>query len=220
MGPRHTHGRDGGDALSGARQRTQVREENERAILEAATSVFAELGFKGATTAAIAERAGLPKANVHYYFPSKADLYRAVMARVLETWLAAADSLDGTGEPADALKRYIEAKMDLSRSMPEGSRIFASEIMRGAPAIADHLETTLRDWLRSRGAIVRRWIAEGKIAPVEPAYLFYMIWASTQHYADFARQIEVLNGGPLSDEQFEAAKRQVVDTILRGILAA
>jgi TetR/AcrR family transcriptional regulator len=203
----------------GARQRTQVREENERAILEAATSVFAEVGFKGATTAAIAKRAGLPKANVHYYFPGKEDLYRAVMARVLETWLAAAASLDGSREPEEALTRYIEAKMDLSRSMPEGSRIFASEIMRGAPAIADHLETTLQDWLTSRGAVVRRWIADGKIAPVEPAYLFYMIWATTQHYADFARQIEVLNGGPLSDAQFATAKRQVVDTILRGILA-
>ena len=208
----------GGDVSGGARQRTQVREENERAILDSAMSVFAELGFKGATTAAIAERAGLPKANVHYYFPSKDDLYRAVMARVLETWLAAADSLDGSRGAEEALARYIEAKMDLSRSMPEGSRIFASEIMRGAPAIADHLETTLKEWLTSRGAVVRRWIADGQIAPLEPAYLFYMIWATTQHYADFARQIEVLNGGQLTDAQFAAAKRQVVDTILRGIL--
>jgi TetR/AcrR family transcriptional regulator len=206
--------------VSGARQRTQVREENEKVILEAATAVFAELGFKGATTAAIAERAGLPKANVHYYFPSKADLYRAVMARVLETWLAAADSLDDSAEPAEALTRYIEAKMAMSRSMPEGSRIFASEIMRGAPAITDHLETTLKDWLATRSVVVRRWIAEGKIAPVEPAYLFFMIWATTQHYADFARQIEVLNEGrPLSDAQFAAATRQVVDTILRGVMA-
>ncbi|MEJ1936913.1 TetR family transcriptional regulator C-terminal domain-containing protein [Nostoc sp. NIES-2111] len=82
------------------------------------------------------------------------------------------------------------------------------------------VDTVLKGSLNGPLAGGNRWIAEGKIAPVEPAYLFYMIWASTQHYADFARQIEVLNGGPLSDEQFEAAKRQVVDTILRGILAA
>ena len=205
-------------ARTGARR--GGREENERLILEAAEAVFAELGFKGATTGAIAERAGLPKANVHYYFPSKDDLYRAVMARVLDRWLAAASSLDDSDDPEDALTRYIAAKMELSRAMPLGSRIFASEIMRGAPAITDHLETTLADWVACRGAIVRRWIAEGKLAPVDPKVLFYMIWATTQHYADFARQIEVLNGGrPLSDEQFAEATRQVARTILRGVLA-
>jgi TetR/AcrR family transcriptional regulator len=209
-----------GDGEAKARPgRSQVREENERLILEAAETVFAELGFKGATTGAIAERAGLPKANVHYYFPSKEDLYREVMARVLERWLAAADSLDDSGDPAEALGRYIAAKMELSRTRPLGSRIFASEIMRGAPAIGDHLETTLKQWLVSRGEIVRRWIAEGKLAPVDPKVLFYLIWAATQHYADFARQIEVLNDGrPLSDEQWADCTRQVTDTILRGVL--
>jgi AcrR family transcriptional regulator len=137
-----------------AAMRLNAREENERLILEAGESVFAELGFKGATTGAIAARAGLPKANVHYYFPSKDDLYRAVMARVLHRWLAAASSLDDSDDPEDALTRYITAKMELSRSMPLGSRIFASEIMRGAPAIADHLEGTLAHWVESRGAIV------------------------------------------------------------------
>lgn len=200
--------------------RTSVREENERLILEAAESVFAELGFKGATTGAIAERAGLPKANVHYYFPGKQDLYREVMARVLERWLDAADSLDDSDDPEEALGRYIAAKMELSRTRPLGSRIFASEIMRGAPAIVDHLETTLKNWLVSRSAIVRRWIDEGKLAPVDPKVLFYLIWASTQHYADFARQIEVLNDGqPLTDAQWDECTLQVTRTILRGVLA-
>ncbi|WP_460448405.1 TetR family transcriptional regulator C-terminal domain-containing protein [Alsobacter sp. SYSU BS001988] len=203
-----------------AAMRLNAREENERLILEAGESVFAELGFKGATTGAIAARAGLPKANVHYYFPSKDDLYRAVMARVLHRWLAAASSLDDSDDPEDALTRYITAKMELSRSMPLGSRIFASEIMRGAPAIADHLEGTLAHWVESRGAIVRRWIAEGKLAPIEPKALFYLIWAATQHYADFATQIEVLNGGrPLSDDEFAETTRQLARTILRGVLA-
>lgn len=208
-----------GASSTATRPRGVAREENERLILEAAEAEFAELGFKGATTAAIAARAALPKANVHYYFPSKDDLYRAVMARVLDRWLAAASSFDDSDDPADALTRYIAAKMELSRTMPLGSRIFASEIMRGAPAIADHLETTLAAWVADRGAIVRRWIAEGKLAPVDPKVLFMMIWATTQHYADFARQIEVLNGGrPLSDAHFADATRQVAQTILRGVL--
>jgi TetR/AcrR family transcriptional regulator len=210
--PAPAEGRKGG--------RGSAREENQRLILEAAEAVFAEQGFKGATTAAIAKRAGLPKANVHYYFPSKHDLYREVMARVLERWLDAADSLDDSHDPEEALGRYIAAKMDLSRTRPLGSRIFASEIMRGAPVIADHLETTLKNWLVSRSAIVRRWTEEGKLAPVDPKVLFYLIWAATQHYADFARQIEVLNDGqPLSEAQWRDCTREVTQTILRGVLA-
>lgn len=215
------NGTDSEGARSAARQgRSQAREESERLILEAAEAVFAELGFKGATTGAIAERAGLPKANIHYYFPSKHDLYRDVMARVLERWLDAADSLDDSDDPEEALGRYIAAKMELSRTRPYGSRIFASEIMRGAPVIEDHIETTLKNWLVSRSAIVRRWIEEGKLAPVDPKVLFYLIWAATQHYADFARQIEILNDGlPLSDEQWQGCTREVTHTILRGVLA-
>jgi TetR/AcrR family transcriptional regulator len=210
----------GGLAGKGRPVRSSAREENQRLILEAAETVFAEQGFKGATTGEIAERAGLPKANVHYYFPSKLDLYREVMARVLERWLAAADSLDDSDDPEEALGRYIAAKMELSRTRPLGSRIFASEIMRGAPVITDHLETTLKNWLVSRSAIVRRWIEEGKLAEVDPKALFYLIWSATQHYADFARQIEVLNDDkPLSDEQWAESTRAVTQMILRGVLA-
>ncbi len=210
----------GGLAGKGRPVRSSAREENQRLILEAAETVFAEQGFKGATTGEIAERAGLPKANVHYYFPSKLDLYREVMARVLERWLAAADSLDDSDDPEVALGRYIAAKMELSRTRPLGSRIFASEIMRGAPVITDHLETTLKNWLVSRSAIVRRWIEEGKLAEVDPKALFYLIWSATQHYADFARQIEVLNDDkPLSDEQWARSTREVTQMILRGVLA-
>jgi TetR/AcrR family transcriptional regulator len=196
-----------------------IREENERAILSAAEAVFAEHGFGGATMAAIASRAGVPKPNVHYYFPTKEKLYRAVVERVLIAWLEAASSFDTSEDPSDALTSYIGAKMELARSMPLGSQIWASEIMRGAPVIQDFLDTTLTQWVRSRERAVRRWIAEGKLRPIEPRYLFYMIWATTQHYANAAHEIATLEKGPLTDEAFEQAKRQVVETILGGVIA-
>src|SRR5579872_5317895 len=126
--------------------KVSIRAENERVILEAAEAVFAEAGFKGATTAAIAARAGVPKANLHYYFPTKEELYRSVIERVLTAWLAAASSFDQSDDPSEALARYIGAKMDLAREMPLSSRIWATEIMRGAPAIQDFLDTTLTQW--------------------------------------------------------------------------
>jgi TetR/AcrR family transcriptional regulator len=201
--------------------RAKSREGREKVIFDAARSVFAEFGFKGATTAEIAKRAEIPKANLHYYFPTKEALYRAVTEDVLTAWLDAASPFDGSDEPEAALSAYIGAKMDMARADPVGSRIWASEIMRGAPVIGDFLETTLKDWLKSRETIIRRWIKAGKLVPMEPRYLFYMIWATTQHYADFEGQMTALNGGkPLSDTQFEKAKAQVIATLLRGILPA
>lgn len=198
---------------------SSIRAGHEDAILAAAELVFAERGFSGATTAEIAARAGLPKANIHYYFQTKADLYRRVLTGVLEAWLSAADAFELSTDPAEAMTRYIEAKMDLARSRPQGSRIFASEILRGAPEIQGFLETTLRDWVDSRGAVVRDWIAAGHLRPIEPRTLFYMIWATTQHYADFAHQIATLNGGAsLDHEAFEAAKKQVAETLVRGVM--
>jgi TetR/AcrR family transcriptional regulator len=195
-----------------------IRAENERLILEAAEAIFAEAGFKGATTAEIAARAGVPKANLHYYFPTKAALYRAVIERVLTAWLAAASCFDESEDPKDALARYISAKMDLARSMPLSSRIWAAEIMRGAPAIQDFLETTLAEWVDSRAKVVRRWIAAKKLRPIEPKYLFYMIWATTQQYANAAHEMSSLEGGrALTDAQFRAAKRQVIETIIEGV---
>jgi TetR/AcrR family transcriptional regulator len=197
-----------------------IREINERAILAAAESVFAERGFSGATMSMIAARAGAPKANIHYYFPTKETLYRAVIERVLTAWLDAARSFDLSDDPLEALTGYINAKMDLAREMPLSSQIYASEMMRGAPVVQDYLETTLSEWVRSRSAVVRRWVAEGKLKDMEPKFLFYMIWATTQHYANAAHEIATLEGGaPLSDAAFEQAKRQVVETVLFGVAA-
>jgi TetR/AcrR family transcriptional regulator len=181
--------------------------------------VFAEQGFGGATMAAIASRAGVPKPNVHYYFPTKERLYRAVVERVLSAWLEAASSFDTSDDPAEALTSYISAKMDLARSMPLGSRIWASEIMRGAPFIQDFLDTTLTEWVRSRERVLRKWILAGKIKPIGPRVLFYMIWATTQQYANAAHEIATLEGGALGDEAFERAKRDVVEVILNGVVA-
>jgi TetR/AcrR family transcriptional regulator len=201
--------------------RTTIRQENERTLLEAAEIIFAELGFAGATTAAIAKRAGVPKANLHYYFATKEALYRAVVERVLTAWLAAANSFDTSDDPREALSTYIGAKMDLARAMPLASRIWSAEIMRGAPIIQDFLDTTLSDWVASRERAVRRWIAAGKLRPIDARVLFYMIWATTQQYANAAHEMTTLNGGrPLDDAAFDRAKRQVIDMIVSGVAAS
>lgn len=199
-------------------RRNEIRAQNETLILRAAEKVFAEAGFGGATMQLIADVAGLPKANLHYYFPTKEALYRRVVQDIFEIWLDAADSMDRAPGPAEGIGAYIDAKMEISRSHPFGSKVWASEVMHGAPVIQDYLETTLRDWTEGRMRVIRRWIDEGRMAPVDPRHLLYMLWATTQHYADFGHQIETLNGGhPLTDRQWREAKDTVKAIILRGL---
>jgi TetR/AcrR family transcriptional regulator len=199
-------------------KRTDIRRENERLILAAAEKVFAEAGFGGATMQLIADMAGLPKANLHYYFATKEDLYRKVVHDIFEIWLRAADSFDNAPGPKEGIGAYVDAKMDISRRHPFGSKVWASEVMHGAPVIQDYLETTLREWTDGRIAAIQRWIDEGKMAPVNPRHLLYMLWATTQHYADFGHQVETLNDGrALTDRQWREAKDSVKSIILRGI---
>jgi TetR/AcrR family transcriptional regulator len=199
-------------------RRMDIRRENERAILDAAEKVFAEAGFGGATMQLIADMAGLPKANLHYYFATKEDLYRRVVSQIFEIWLEAAASFDNAPGPVEGIGAYIDAKMDISRTHPHGSKVWASEVMHGAPVIQDYLETTLRDWTDGRIAVIQRWIAEGKMRPVNPRHLLYLLWATTQHYADFGHQIQTLNAGrPLNEKQWQEAKASVKDLVLRGI---
>lgn len=198
-------------------RRNEIRQHNETLILQAAEKVFAEAGFGGATMQLIADLAGLPKANLHYYFASKEDLYRQVVQNIFDIWLQAAESMDQASGPIEGIGAYIDAKMEISRRHADGSKVWASEVMHGAPVIQDYLETTLRDWTTGRVGLIQRWIDEGKMAPVNPEHLLYMLWATTQHYADFGHQIETLNGAPMTDSDWQAAKHSVKSMILRGI---
>ena len=200
--------------------RPTIREENERALLEAAEAVFAEQGFRRRDHRGDRAAAGVPKANLHYYFPTKeAALSGGHRARA-DGLARGRFVLRHERRPTEALTAYIGAKMDLARPMPLATRIWSAEIMRGAPIIQDFLDTTLTEWVASRERVVRRWIAAGKLKPIEPRYLFYMIWATTQQYANAAHEMATLNGGaPLDDKAFQRAKSEVVEIILRGVAA-
>ena len=199
-------------------KREGLRRETLAIILATAERIFADHGFKGATMQAIADGANLPKANLHYYFPTKQELYRQVVERIFNIWLDAAESFDTQANPEEALGTYIRKKMEISRSHPYGSKVWANEVIHGAPIIHDYLETTLTEWTDSRIEVIKRWEAEGLIDPVNPRHLLYMIWSTTQHYADFSHQIETLNNGvPFNDAQWAQATKCVTNIILKGI---
>ncbi|GJE77817.1 MULTISPECIES: HTH-type transcriptional regulator RutR [Methylorubrum] len=172
------------------------------AVLDAGLAVFSTVGLHGASLDQIAERAGLSKTNLLYYFPSKEDLYVAVLRRVLDVWLDPLQALDAGSEPAEALKRYIRTKVTLSRDAPQASRLFCLEIVQGAHLLRPELEGPLRALVEAKAAVLRGWIAEGRIGSHDPHHLVFAIWAITQHYADFAVQVSAVTGRDLTDEAF------------------
>jgi TetR/AcrR family transcriptional regulator len=189
----------------------------EAAILEAAERVFAGAGFGGATMAAIAAAAGVPKPNLHYYFGSKSALYRAVLERTLREWLVPMDSIVADAEPRAALEHYIREKMRQSFARPYASRVWANELLHGAPELQGTLVRTLRPLVRRKAAVIEQWIAEGRMAPLDSVHLFFTIWAATQTYADFEVQIRAVLGRDRLDRAAqERSTQHVVSLILRG----
>lgn len=202
---------------SAGTSKRQIRQANESAILRAAERVFARAGFEGATMADIADEAGLPKANLHYYFGNKRDLYRAVLDAVLHDWLAPLDVITPEADPAHALSQYIELKMALAQERPHASRVFANELLHGAPVVLDLLRTDLRRQVLDKAAVIDAWMAQGRMAPVDSTHLFFSIWAATQTYADFDVQIRaVLQRDTLQPADRRRATQHVVSLILRG----
>jgi TetR/AcrR family transcriptional regulator len=195
----------------------QIRQANELVILESAERVFARAGFGGATMAAIAEASGLPKANLHYYFGSKEVLYRAVLAQILSDWLEPTSCITAGAEPREAIEQYIRAKMALAKLRPDGSKVFANELLHGAPVVRGLLETDLRELVVSKAAVIQGWVDAGRMAKVNGTHLFFTIWAATQTYADFDVQVSaVLGRSKLTDEDHADATEHVVSLILRG----
>jgi TetR/AcrR family transcriptional regulator len=199
-------------------RRASIREASMEHILAATEKVFAQHGFEGSTMAQLAAAAGLPKANLHYYFGTKEGLYRAVLERILALWLQdAADWITPDRHPADGLAGYVRAKMAHSRLRPYASRIFAGELLRGAPHIMLYLGIELRRQVAELAQVIAGWSARGLMDPVHPVHLLFNIWAMTQTYADFDVQIKaVLGKVAIDDAEFAVATETVVALVLKG----
>lgn len=174
--------------------RTRIQTRNRRAILDAGLEVFSQHGFRGATLDQIAAQAGLSKPNLLYYFPSKEAIHERLLSGLLDTWLDPLRALDPAGDPRTEILAYVRRKLDMSRDFPRESRLFANEILQGAPRIEDALRGELKTLVDEKAAVIRAWSEGGRIAPVDPRHLIFSIWALTQHYADFDVQVRAVLG--------------------------
>ena len=199
-------------------RRGRIRLKNETRIMLAAEDVFGRLGYHAATTALVAQRAGMPKANLHYYFKTKTDLYVKLLESIVTMWWQATESIRSDEEPAAALSRLVRAKIELSRQRPLASRIFAAEIVSGAPHLLPFLRGPLRAMVEEKSRVIERWIELGKMDRVDPKHLFFQLWALTQTYADFSDQIAaVLGKRRLTRQDYTPAADRVTRLVLKGI---
>lgn len=174
--------------------KTRIQQRNSKAILEAGLDVFAQHGFRGATLDQIADAAGLSKPNLLYYFPSKDAVYLALMAQLLRTWLDPLRHMNPDGEPVEEVMAYVRRKLELARDYPRESRLFANEILQGAPRLMPEIAGQLKTLVDEKAVVLTAWMAQGRIAQVHPVHLIFSIWALTQHYADFDVQVRAVLG--------------------------
>ena len=195
-------------------KKTRIQERRKKLVLDCALDVFASYGFHGATIDQIAAKANLSKPNLLYYFKSKEDIYVTLLERTLEGWLDPFFAINPTENPMSELEKYVSNKMELSFEMPLPSRLFAMEVLNGAPHMQEGMRTTLRAIVDEKAAVIQAWMDKGQLKPVDPHHLIFSIWSVTQHYADFAIQIECVLGKPPSRQ---VAKDAVIEILLRGL---
>ncbi|MET0171782.1 MAG: TetR family transcriptional regulator C-terminal domain-containing protein [Agrobacterium vaccinii] len=198
-------------------KRTRIQEEKEETILEAALDVFSVNGFRGTTIDQIAEVAGMSKPNVLYYFRTKEAMHRALIERVLDTWLDPLRAFDAAGDPHSEIRSYLRRKLEMARDYPRESRLFANEVLQGAPHVEDELKGPLKRLVDEKADVIRAWIKAGRMTACDPYHLIFSIWATTQHYADFDVQVRAVLGANAGEGRFEDAARFLEQLFMGGL---
>ncbi|WP_136637497.1 TetR family transcriptional regulator C-terminal domain-containing protein [Pseudooceanicola onchidii] len=199
------------DSVAG---QTRIQRNKIATITEAALDVFSTYGFRGSTVDQLARAANLSKPNLLYYFPSKEAIHTHLLNGLLDIWLAPMRKIDAGGDPLDEILTYVRAKLAMSRDMPRESRLFANEVLQGAPHTRDTLSSDLKPLVDEKAAIIRGWMDQGALKPSDPHHLIFSIWSLTQHYADFEVQVGAVLGPEVPDP-FPAAEDYLVTLFTR-----
>ena len=195
---------------------TQKRQQ----LLSAALDVFSLYGFSGASLDEIAQRADMHKSNIFYYYENKEALYVEVLTTVMQKWLAPLQILEPDLEPAEAITQYLMQKIEVSRTQPKASKLFALEIIQGAPHILPILKGPLRKLFKRKSKVILNWQEQGKISDkIDAEVLILNLWGITQNYADFSTQIEMVTGKTLSNRSmYQRTIEHTVHMMLYGIM--
>ena len=183
-------------------------------LLTVAKEEFAKQGLKGARLQKIADDAQVPKATLLYHFKSKTVLYQRVLETILSAWDEGFEELTIDAEPEIFFRRLIDTKIASVCADPLASKLFAQEIIQGAPHLDAHLSQKVKPWFRQQVSILEQWMDKGKIRRTDPTRLIFLIWAATQHYADFQAQVLTL----MNRQEFDAELATDTSTFLHEFI--
>lgn len=196
---------------------SRIQEKNRSLILKAAMEVFSQYGFRGSTLDQVAKAAGMSKPNLLYYFPSKEAIHATVLSDLLDNWLDPLEDLKESDDPIEEIMVYVRKKLIMAREYPMESRIFANEILSGAPNFLEVIEGRLKTLVDEKVVLIQSWIDAGKIAKIDPYHLIFSIWSTTQHYADFDVQIRGIIGNEKANDPKAAS--EYIEHVFRRIMA-
>jgi TetR/AcrR family transcriptional regulator len=104
-----------------------------------------------------------------------------------------------------------------SKTHPAASRIFALEMIHGAPHLEHYLQGEYFDWMQLKIGAIESWIEQGKMDAIEPLHLLFFIWGASQHYADFGVQVlAAMKKDQLSSEDYEGVADSLLKLVLKG----
>lgn len=193
------------------------REKKEAKILRATEKLLATRGFHGTRMDDIARAACLPRPNLYYYFSTKDQIYRRIITELRKEWIKALDAIDPGREPEEAISSYIREKIRYSNRHPVASKIFAKEVISGSDMLTKEENQEIKALTDEKCAVVNQWVEQGKMDPIDPRHLFFLLWGATQYYADFDEQVKsILGVRRLSPEHFEEGVKTMTHIVLKG----
>lgn len=198
---------------------TSIRLRNQHLILAAASEEFAARGFDATQTRDIAARAGVPKANLYYYFQTKENLYAKVLLGFVEPLLEASAVLRESDDPVEGLQAYIAARIRIAREHPHIAKVFSGELLLGGRQLPEECRDLLYAEAQRNVECLRSWIERGLLAPVDPEHLMLFIWSATRTYTNLGWQMAHITGRQVpEDGDYRNAAATITRLVLGGVV--
>lgn len=172
---------------------SRIQRQRRAEILDAALENFSLNGYRGASINEIAKSAGMSTPRLLYHFSGKEALYSELLKETLRLWMGPVEQIAESDDPVEEICDYVRRKLAMSQEHPRESRLFAGAVLLGGERASSDVFEAFRDLFAEKVALLQSWIDKGLISEQDPYHLFYSIWATTQHYADFETQISELS---------------------------
>ncbi len=196
-------------------------------ILDCAEELFARRGFAGIGLAEVAEKVGLSKSSLFHHFSSKAQLYAAVMGRILDRIEAELTrSLAAGGGPVQRLERWLDVVIDVLAANPTYARLllrslFEDDELTGELPEEQAVNATLSRIVGAAHRLLREGIESGVFRPVSvPHMVQSIIGATVFHFASGEFGEEIIGRPLFSGSEVRRRKAEVKALVRHGLVLA